>query len=240
MLTNASVAKIDAESIVGIWLFEATNELAIDSSNNGNDGEIVGAKRVEGKIGNGLEFDGTNYVKIPANATTDDYLDGFTYLLWVKPLGVASGANVRLIERNWHNPTIHIGPTDFYGSVVFNGGIDNSAVRGGTAQIGEWSFIALTFDGTTLSLYADGEMVSDIKIGTPDFTNEHDGGSIWLAKWKAAAGWDFTGVIDEVGVFNVDLTEGDIKHIMEKGLSSELAVSPASKLTTTWSNIKTQ
>ena len=65
MLTNASVAKIDAESIVGIWLFEATNELAIDSSNNGNDGEIVGAKRVEGKIGNGLEFDGTNYVKIP-------------------------------------------------------------------------------------------------------------------------------------------------------------------------------
>ena len=105
--------------------------------------------------------------------------------------------------------------------------------------MGQWTFIALTFDGTTLSLYADGKMVKDIKVGKPDFTKNNDGGSIWLARWKGGAGWDFTGVIDEVGVFDVALTEDDINGIMKDGLS-QAAVSPSGKLTTTWSSVKSK
>ena len=46
------------------------------------------------------------------------------------------------------------------------------------------------------------------------------------------------GVIDEVVLFNVALEEEDIQAIMNKGLSSMLAVSPSAKLTTTWGEIK--
>jgi hypothetical protein len=42
----------------------------------------------------------------------------------------------------------------------------------------------------------------------------------------------FEGVIDKIAIFNVALTENDIKDFM-KGWSSLLAVTPASKLTTT-------
>jgi hypothetical protein len=61
MLTNHSYAKIDKNSIVGIWLFEeAKGEVAIDSSGNGHDGQILGnIKRVNGKFGKGLEFPGS-------------------------------------------------------------------------------------------------------------------------------------------------------------------------------------
>lgn len=83
-------------------------------------------------------------------------------------------------------------------------------------------------------------MVNDLKVGEPDFTNEHDGGSIWLAQWKGGAGWDFTGVIDEVGVFNVALSKDDIKDIMNNGFSYIMKVSPIDKLTTTWAIIKKQ
>ncbi len=234
-----SYAKIDTESVIGAWLFDQGKGAAVkDSSSNGNDGEIVGAKRVEGKIGMGIEFDGSNHVVIPASATIDDYRDGFTYLLWVKPLGVPSGPHIRLIERDWHNPNILIGPTDFYGSFVAGGNIDNSQIRGGTWKIEEWSFVALTHDGKTLMLYVNGERVAEVKVGQPDETNKNENGSIWLARWKGDVGWDFIGVLDEVAIFNTALTEDDLNTVMAEGLQEALSVAPTGKLTTVWGNIK--
>ena len=234
-----STSEIDPETLMGAWHFDQGKGNTVkDSSGNGNDGKIVDAKRVEGKEGMGIEFDGSNHVVIPASKTTDDFLDGFTYLLWVKPLGNPSGPHVRLIERDWHNPNILIGPDDFYGSFLFNNVIDNSQIRGGTWEMEEWSFVALTHDSKTLALYVDGETVADLKVGKPTFTQNNDGGSIWLTRWKGGAGWDFKGVLDEVAIFNAALTEDDLGTIMEDGLEKALAVSSAGKLTTTWGDLK--
>ena len=49
------------------------------------------------------------------------------------------------------------------------------------------------------------------------------------------------GTIDDVGVFNVALTEGDVKDIMSKGLGRATGltpVSPKGRLTTVWGEIK--
>ena len=48
----------------------------------------------------------------------------------------------------------------------------------------------------------------------------------------------FKGVIDEVGVFNAALPEGDIKGIMNNGLSGMTVISPSGKLAATWGEIK--
>jgi hypothetical protein len=51
----------------------------------------------------------------------------------------------------------------------------------------------------------------------------------------------FRGLIDEVAIFNVVLTENDIKSIMTNGLETAIgltAVSSAGKLTATWADIK--
>ena len=102
----------------------------------------------------------------------------------------------------------------------------------------EWSFVALTHDGNVLALYVNGETVADLKVGKPTFTQNNDGGSIWLTRWKGGAGWDFKGVLDEVAIFNAPLSEDDLATIMEDGLEKALAVSPVGRLTTTWGNIK--
>ena len=62
MLTGQSSAKIDQETIVGMWLFdEGKGEVTKDSSGNGNDGKLMnGPKWVDGKFGKALEFDGTD------------------------------------------------------------------------------------------------------------------------------------------------------------------------------------
>ncbi len=234
-----SHADVDPNSIVGLWLLdEGSGDVINDISGNGNDGTIEGAKWVDGVSGSALEFDGASHVEIPASETTDDYVDGFTYLLWVQPTANPPNPNTRLIERDWHNPTIQIGPADFYGSIQIGADQANSNVRGGIWSINEWSFVALTWDGSTLSLYVDEEMVNDIELGAPDFSKTNNQGAIWLAQWKGGAGWDFIGVIDEVGVFNAALSHDDINSIRENGLDSLASVSSAGKMAVAWGYVK--
>ena len=106
-MMSVALANIDPDSVVGIWLLNEGNGNTVeDLSGNGNDGTIVGAKWTDGQSGKALEFDGQSHVEIPASATTDDYQDGFTYLIWVKPTAPPPNVNTRVIERDWHNPTI--------------------------------------------------------------------------------------------------------------------------------------
>lgn len=228
-------AEIDPNSIVGIWLLdEGKGDKISDSSGNENDGTIIGAEWTDGKIGNALAFDGTSRVEIPTSESIDDYLDGFTYLLWVKPTAIPGGSHIRLIERDWHNPTIMIGTQDFYGSIVVDGKQDFSHVRGGKWKQDEWSFVAITHHQLNLKLYVDGELVGDESVGKAD---EKPNGVIRFAAYSRP-GWDFTGVIDEVGVFNVPLSENDLNNIMKNGLEGAADVTPVRKLTTTWGDMK--
>ncbi|MGQ9611134.1 MAG: LamG domain-containing protein [bacterium] len=240
---NSAYSRIDPKSIMGMWLLdEGSGEVARDYSGNKNDGKIIGAKWVNGKFGKGLEFDGSSHVEIPASKTTDDCLNGFTYLIWVMPTANPPNQNTRLIERDWHNPTIQIGPSDFYGSIAVNSDQSKTNVRGGKWVMKEWSFVALTYDGSVISLYVDGEMVKDLKVGKPDVATvapaPHQN-AIWLASWKAP-GWDFRGVLDEACVFNVPLDSDDIKSIMNNGLQKATAVFSIDKKTITWAELKTK
>ena len=60
MVSGVTFAKVDFKDCVGMWLFdEDKGDVAKDSSSKGNDGEIIGkAKRVAGKFGSALKFDG--------------------------------------------------------------------------------------------------------------------------------------------------------------------------------------
>jgi hypothetical protein len=239
---SVTYAKIDPNTIVGIWLLDEGSGATIkDSSGNKNDGKNVGAVWVKGKFGSALEFDGSNHAEIPASETTDKYVDGFTYLLWVMPTGTPPGANTRVMERDWHNPAIQMGASDFYGSIVVGAGEAASNVRGGTWISGEWTFVALSWDGSTLRLYVNDKMVKDLKPSKPDFTKSNDGGSIWLASWRTP-GFSYIGVIDDVGIFSVALSDADLKNIMSTGLDKTIvraSVAPGEeKLTSTWGQIK--
>ena len=228
-------AAIEPESIVGIWLLDEGQGKEIkDTSINGNDGKIIGAEWTDGKIGKGLEFNGANRAEIPGSESIDDYRDGFTYLLWVKPTANPPNQHTRVIERDWHNPTIMIGPNDFYTSIAANADQAQTNIRGGAWEMDEWSFVAITYDGNILKLFVDGEFVGEKAVGKPD---EKLGSEIRLGSWRKP-GWDFTGVLDEVAVFNEPLSDDDLNHIMVNGLEEALSVTPKEKITTTWASIK--
>jgi len=237
-LAMSARAAVDPGSVVGIWLFdEGSGDVAADSSGNGNDANLVDAVWADGVRGKAVEFDGASHVAIPASASTDDYTEGFTYMLWVDVVNAGNGANTRIMERDWHNPTIQVGGADFYGSLVTGANDITNGIRGGAYVSGEYVHVALTHDGSTLILYVAGEAVNESDVGEPTLTNANDNGAIWLARWKAP-GWDLTGRVDEVAAFNTALDAGDIQSLMDDGLETLLAVEARGKLALSWGDIK--
>jgi hypothetical protein len=60
LVSLSSEAEIAPESVIGIWLFEEDRGELEDSSDKGFNGVIYGdPEQVDGKFGNGLEFDGS-------------------------------------------------------------------------------------------------------------------------------------------------------------------------------------
>jgi hypothetical protein len=91
MFTSIGEAKIEKESIVGIWLFdESSGNIAKDSSDNNNDGKLMnGPESVAGMFGQALKFDGEDdYVEIPDSLILAPGEGDMTYTAWVKTTGV--------------------------------------------------------------------------------------------------------------------------------------------------------
>ncbi len=98
----------------------------------------------------------------------------------------------------------------------------------------DWHHIVAIYQSGEQQLYLDGGVIgSNTKKDTIKYFNQE----VWIGKSPNFDG-SFAGMIDEVAIFNVALTEDDIKYIMTEGLGVILAVSEADKLTTTWASIK--
>lgn len=80
-----------------------------------------------------------------------------------------------------------------------------------SVPVNRWSYVAVTYDGTTLRLYVDGEQVSSGPslsgtIQAPD-------NPLWIGG-NRPYGEHFDGVIDEVRVYDRALAQGEIAHDM--------------------------
>ena len=244
LITLPSLAKIDPESIMGLWLFDdGSGGTATDSSKQGNDGKIHGAKWVDGKFGKALEFNGTdNWVEVP-HSDTVGFEEGVSFTITLQFKGdKVAGA---LVGKNYED-TSQVVP--WY--LLWNGGTDNKVTlylrdsastsfrADGTTEIGDdkWHFVVGRADADTgkASIWIDGKMEAEI-----DF-NEKDGYGTGEGVFHIGRHYDryTSGIIDDVALFNVALSEDDMNDIMDNGAETAAAVEPVNKLTTTWGRIK--
>ena len=207
---------------------------AKDATGNGNDGTINGdAQWVDGKFGGALEFKSQSHVE---PALDEDWwsenLKNLSVSMWVK-----SSDMVEPIFFGSQDPgdgRLYLAVKDgFWNMGIFDkswgGGHEGTLAEADT----DWHAIALTMDNGTATLYVNGEKTITKEYG--EYTtnkrpligslNKHDG-----------IGYQFTGVIDEVCVWDRVLTKAEIKSNME-GLPG-LAVSPRGCLTAAWGDIK--
>jgi len=245
LLVGISDANINPENCVGMWLFdEGSGDTATDSSSSGNDGEIIGATWVQGKFGQALSFDGEDdWVSVP-DSDTVGFTAGTSFTITVHFKGTKVGGS--LVGKGYEDTSQ---ATPWY--LLWNDGSSDtvslylrdeagtSFPAHGTGVVADdsWHFVVGMADASTgkSSIWVDG--TKEVEV---DF-NKDSGYGTADTVFHIGRHYDrYTqGIIDDVGLFNVALDEGDIIAIMNDGLRGVItSVEKAGKLASKWGSIK--
>jgi hypothetical protein len=239
MLAGVSIAKIDPEAILGVWLLDdiIAGNTVKDSSDNGRDGTIEGnTKLVGGQFGKALEFDGTStFVDVPVNLNDCPEV---TEVVWTYTHKLPPGERYQIISNDGgsYGRCLMIRPANYWIFHTEGQAITHPVVP----TLNSWEHLAATWTTKEVKFYIDGKVVAK---GIGDSPVYNDTVTVNIGRCPFRNGDFYAGVLDEVALFNVALADDDILDIAQNGLGKALgiaAVSGAGKLTTTWASIKAQ
>lgn len=235
--TSTAMGGIVTEGLVSYWAFDKGNIAGntVKDEMGNNDGEIIGdPASVVGKIGNGLELNGTtDHVKVSSLNPSPSIYPAITLMAWVYPTSDGTGgqANRRFLfshddggwdrgvlmqSANWRTGTGNDG-TDYWDT-------------GSSVDVNVWQHIAIVYGEDEIDFYKDGEKNS---YGSPGDVG--DGNPFLLVGAHPSQARFFQGIIDEVLVYERDLSEAEINQNMN---ARGIAVEYAHKLAVSWARIK--
>jgi uncharacterized repeat protein (TIGR02543 family) len=205
------------------------NGNANDESGNGNNGIIHGATLATDRFGNvnkAFSFNGTdNYIIISDSSTL--HLGSFTIQLWIKT--TTTNTSTILVKQKTFG-------SDYYGINLTGTSLPPNPIgsvevstRGRTSSDcpscvsllktvndNQWHSITFTRDyQNQVKLYIDGSLnnvLSDISIGYVD-----NDGNLTIGAGKDGALWYFSGLIDDVRIYNLVLADSEIQSLFHDG-----------------------
>ena len=197
---------------------EASGSLVSDASGNYNDGMIEGATRVaQGRFGKALSFNGNNAWVTVNDAASLDLSTGMALQAWVYPTVSLSGWRSVILKENAGGASYYLSANSSQNKPVMAVQVGGERSLYGTTQLpaNTWTHLAATYDGTTQRLYVNGvEVASRAQTGSiaqSDGPLRIGGNSVW--------GEFFTGLIDEVRVYNRVLTASEIQKDMNTAVA---------------------
>jgi hypothetical protein len=218
-------AQVNPESMAGIWLLdEGAGSIARDNSGHAYHADLKGKPAwVKGKFGRALEFQGESYLEIRDSAKNLAFggVAPFSATAWVKNQGggtLISKFNAGVIGAY----IVRIGGG---GTVSFHREVAPWAYSG-TRPLpsSDWGHAAVTYDGAVMKIYVNGVFDAQQDRGSQN-TDTVTPVLIGAQLTGGAPSEFFLGVLDEVALFNVALTEEQIKEVM-KGLATSEALDP--------------
>jgi hypothetical protein len=211
-----------APGLVAAYSFnEGTGNLVADASGNGNTGTIANAVwTTAGKYGNALHFNGTNAWVSVNDASNLDLQIGMTLEAWVNPSSIPPNGCSPSGTCSWMD-VIHKDSDRYYIEASSNqaqvpeaGGIFQSGkhvVFGPSVlPLNTWTHLALTYDSTMIRFYINGLLVASSPETSPITTSTNPlfiGGDQTMGQF-------FDGLIDEVRIYNLALTQAQIQADM--------------------------
>lgn len=218
---TSSTDSLVTNGLVGHWTFDdetVSGTTVTDVSGNGKDGTINGTPGaiVSGKIGEAIEFDGTNgdvNLKNPLSSP-----DGWTYAFWFYPTAVPATDTAGLVGQG-NNPrvTFQISRSVGTGATYQSNGNWAGGLNTPALTLNNWYHISAVWNdassGTpTHQVYINGELAASrsypAAINPPAAThlvNRRDSNTT------------LSGKIDDVRIYSRALTESEIGQLYSMG-----------------------
>ena len=236
-------AQIESDSLVAAWLFDKVfGNIAADSSGNGLNGRLVGSPTwVHGKFGKALDFDGSGDAVLISGFGNVCPTDEITIVAWVMLEGKKNQ------DFCFHDPgvpfdsriAVHLPWNDGNNDLIqwqFGTPFGVTSVILPDDMVGHWTHLAFTASDRKMQIYKDAKLIAAGK-GANSFDFEQ-ANRAWHIGGRIRDKTTFDGKIDEVGVFNVALTQDEIERIMKRGLAGVIPAVALHKLDSTWKRIK--
>ncbi len=222
--TTRPAISITDPNLVAWWSFdEGFGTTAVDWSGHENDGTLRGNPQwVSGCSGSALKFDGVrDYVEVPHSATLI-VTQELTVMAWINaarhtgPGGVewqgilAKGNTIR--SYSLYTQT---GGTLYFS--ITSGGVYVGSSSTGTVPLNEWAHVAATIKGGTQEFFINGRSAGE---GGSDITPPGAAGTdaVWIGATQEGPR-EFQGMIDEARIYNVGLTQEQVKKAMQGDLT---------------------
>ncbi|MBL1227128.1 LamG-like jellyroll fold domain-containing protein [Enterococcus sp. BWR-S5] len=197
---------------VAHWDFDQlTNGIVKDVSGNGHDGQLVGGNSVAGKIGQALQLNGSQYVKVPHDEQLNlSKSQNYTISAWIKHSG--SGNTWQTLLQKGRETANYYGlwvaPYDIYnlGTKSFNLAITKGFNRN------EWNLLTAVYDWDekVYTLYLNGTQVS---------TKSVSAGAIGVSKSDLLIGSSgsinqlYSGQVDDIRLYKTSLSAAEVMQL---------------------------
>ena len=206
----------DAEQALVLHFGEAEG-LPKDATANGNHAAESTAQALPGSlIGGGVRFTGSETLRVAGSASLAvDPAKGLTLSLWLKPDAAASGAVLAFgnaaaalrLDLDAGVPVARLGAVE--------------ARAANALPAGEWHHLAVTLDGTALTVYVDGVAAGSAPSPTPALA-----GDLVLGAGAVAQAAGVPGIameVDELGVARVARSAGYLRLLaLSQGSATSL------------------
>ena len=201
---------IPTSGLVGYWQAEGN---ANDSAGSNHGIENGGVAYASGKVGQAFSFDGLNdFVSVSSPSGIPIGNSTYTISAWIRPdtfgtFGIVGWGN--------YGNTNQVNAFRLTASGLVNYWWSNDLYASAPDLTdGNFHHVAAMFDGTTRSIFVDGNLVtSDTPVGhnVPNASNFRIGSTCPLC-----GGEHFDGLIDEVAIYNRALSQTEIQSIVNE------------------------
>jgi hypothetical protein len=232
--------------LVGYWTFDGknmTNATATDSSGNGNNGTLTNmtatSSKATGKIGQALTFNGNTQAVLISTSTTYNNMSLFTISAWIFPQGMGGNNAGRIIDKT-DNTTPSTGwsfqlndPTNRRFQFVIacsSGGSIRRITSNQSLKLNTWTHVVAKWDGTTSSnsirLYVNGVEEQSYFLSQGCATSKLSDSALSVSIGNNSTNVrGFQGVIDDLRIYNRQVSDAEIYSLYKAGGGSPVASS---------------
>ncbi len=226
LIDTAPTTNSLTKGLVGYWSLDGktvSKTTALDTSGNGNNGTLTGGVvPTQGKIGQGLKFDGVNDTVTIANSASNNITGNQSASAWIKyNASVGSGTIVHKYLQSFLGQYVGVNT----GNVSFNirqGTWKSASYATSNFVVGKWYHLVGVYDGINVILYVNGAVVA-----TTALTGLADSSVLGASIGGAVDATNFVaGLIDDVRIYNRALSAAEIKRLYTGTAGSFINVAP--------------